>query len=330
MIKRTYPNSRLRRTRAKGFLRDLVAENNLTTDDLIQPIFIADQSENQIEIPSMPGIYRHNLDSLYSEVEAISRQEIKSVAIFPAIDSSKKDQEGSHALDEKNIVCLALSGIAERFPEIIKIADVALDPYTDHGHDGLLIDGRVENDQTLALLQKQALLLAQSGADIVAPSDMMDGRVKAIRDTLESNSFFNTVILSYAAKYASSFYGPFRDAVGSSGNLNGASKKTYQMNFANKDESLHETAMDIEEGADIVMVKPGIAYLDVVSAIKSEFQIPTFVYQVSGEYSMLKSSIENGWLDKNVMLESLLCCKRAGADAILTYAAKDIASELNA
>ena len=329
MIKRTYPQTRLRRTRAKGFMRDLIAQNNLTTDDLIQPIFIADQSEDKIEIPSMPGIHRHNLDSLYSEVESLILAGIKSIAIFPAIDAGKKDEDGSYALDQGNIVCLALAGLSERFPDIIKIADVALDPYTDHGHDGLLKDGKVDNDETLKLLQDQALILAQSGADIIAPSDMMDGRVKAIRDTLELNKFFDTIILSYAAKYASSFYGPFREAVGSAANLGKASKKTYQMNFANLDEALHETAMDIEEGADIVMVKPGTAYLDVVRAIKSEFQIPTFVYQVSGEYSMLKLSIEKGWLDKDVMLESLLCCKRAGADAILTYAAKQIASELN-
>ena len=329
MIKRTYPQSRLRRTRAKSYLRDLVAENHLTTNDLIQPIFIADQSEMKIDIPSMPGIYRHNLESLYAETEELLKKGIKSVAIFPAIDLEKKDAQGSHAFNDKNIVCTALRGLAERFPEVIKIADVALDPYTDHGHDGLLIDSRVDNDQTLNLLQDQALLLAQSGADVLAPSDMMDGRVKVIRDILESNGFVDTVILSYAAKYASSFYGPFREAVGSAVNLGKASKKTYQMNFANLDEALHETAMDIEEGADIVMVKPGTAYLDVVHAIKSKFQIPTFVYQVSGEYSMLKLSIEKGWLDKDVMLESLLCCKRAGADAILTYAAKQIASELN-
>ena len=329
MIRRTYPQTRLRRTRVKGFIRDLIAQNKLTTDDLIQPIFIADQSEDKIEIPSMPGIHRHNLDSLYFEVESLINEGIKSVAIFPAIDASKKDEDGSHALDEGNIVCSALAGLSERFPEIIKIADVALDPYTDHGHDGLLIDGRVDNDETVLLLQDQALLLAQSGADIIAPSDMMDGRVKAIRDTLESKKFIDTIILSYAAKYASSFYGPFREAVGSAVNLGKASKKTYQMNFANLDEALHEVGMDIEEGADIVMVKPGTAYLDVVHAIKSAYKVPTFVYQVSGEYSMLQLSVEKGWLDKNVMLESLICCKRAGADAILTYAAKEIALELN-
>ncbi|MEL0207451.1 MAG: porphobilinogen synthase, partial [Gammaproteobacteria bacterium] len=310
MIKRTYPQSRLRRTRAKGYLRDLVAENHLSTNDLIQPIFVADQSEMKVDIPSMPGIFRHNLESLYAETEELIAQGIKSVAIFPAIDSDKKDSQGSHAFDDNNIVCSALRGLAERFPEVIKIADVALDPYTDHGHDGILLDSKIDNDQTLKLLQDQALLLAQSGADVLAPSDMMDGRVRVIREILESNEFVDTVILSYAAKYASSFYGPFREAVGSSTNLGKASKKTYQMNVANLDEALHETAMDIEEGADVVMVKPGTAYLDVVHAIKSEFQIPTFVYQVSGEYSMLQLSIEKGWLDKDVMLESLLCCKR--------------------
>jgi len=329
MIKRTYPQSRLRRTRAKGYLRDLVAENHLSTNDLIQPIFVADQSETKVDIPSMPGIFRHNLESLYAETEELISQGIKSIAIFPAIDSDKKDSQGSHAFDDNNIVCSALRGLAERFPEVIKIADVALDPYTDHGHDGILLDSKIDNDQTLKLLQDQALLLAQSGADVLAPSDMMDGRVRVIREILELNGFVDTVILSYAAKYASSFYGPFREAVGSSTNLGKASKKTYQMNVANLDEALHETAMDIEEGADIVMVKPGTAYLDVVHAIKSEFQIPTFVYQVSGEYSMLQLSIEKGWLDKDVMLESLLCCKRAGADAILTYSAKQIALELN-
>ena len=329
MIKRTYPQSRLRRTRAKGYLRDLVAENYLSTNDLIQPIFVADQSEMKVDIPSMPGIFRHNLESLYAETEELISQGIKSIAIFPAIDSDKKDSQGSHAFDDNNIVCSALRGLVERFPEVIKIADVALDPYTDHGHDGILLDSKIDNDQTLKLLQDQALLLAQSGADVLAPSDMMDGRVRVIREILELNGFVDTVILSYAAKYASSFYGPFREAVGSSTNLGKASKKTYQMNVANLDEALHETAMDIEEGADIVMVKPGTAYLDVVHAIKSEFQIPTFVYQVSGEYSMLQLSIEKGWLDKDVMLESLLCCKRAGADAILTYAAKQIALELN-
>ena len=329
MAERKFPSTRLRRSRSKGFLRDLVAEHKLSSDDLIQPLFVSEQKESQIDIPSMPNVYRHNLDSLYSEIESLLKVDIKSVAIFPAIDSDKKNAEASHAFDQKNIVCEALQGISKRFPEIITIADVALDPYTDHGHDGLLVDGRIDNDQTLDLLSRQALILAEAGADIIAPSDMMDGRVKIIRDALEANNFVDTIILSYAAKYASSFYGPFRDAVGSAASLGKDSKKTYQMNFANMDEALHEVEMDINEGADIVMIKPGIAYLDVVHAVKSKFQVPTFVYQVSGEYSMLSLSIEKGWLDKNVMLESLVCCKRAGADAILTYAAKQIASELN-
>ena len=329
MVKRKYPHTRLRRTRAKAFLRDLVAEKKLSTDDLIQPIFIADQKDSKVSIPSMPGIYRHNLESLYSEVESLINLGIKSIAIFPAIDPEKKDAKASHALEKDNIVCKALNQLSEKFPELIKIADVALDPYTDHGHDGLIIDGKINNDETVTLLAEQALILANAGADIIAPSDMMDGRVRVIRDALESNALQDTIILSYAAKYASSFYGPFRDAVGSSVSLGTGSKETYQMNFANIDEAIHEVRMDLEEGADIVMVKPGTAYLDVVHKIKNIFQVPTFVYQVSGEYSMLQLSIEKGWLDKNVMLESLMCCKRAGADAILTYAAKQISSELN-
>ena len=329
MVKRKYPHTRLRRTRAKVFLRDLVAEKKLSTDDLIQPIFIADQKDSKVSIPSMPGIYRHNLESLYSEVESLINLGIKSIAIFPAIDPEKKDAKASHAFEKDNIVCKALNQLSEKFPELIKIADVALDPYTDHGHDGLIIDGKINNDETVTLLAEQALILANAGADIIAPSDMMDGRVRVIRDALESNALQDTIILSYAAKYASSFYGPFRDAVGSSVSLGTGSKETYQMNFANIDEAIHEVRMDLEEGADIVMVKPGTAYLDVVHKIKNIFQVPTFVYQVSGEYSMLQLSIEKGWLDKNVMLESLMCCKRAGADAILTYAAKQISSELN-
>ena len=329
MAKRKFPSTRLRRSRAKGFLRDLVAEHKLSSDDLIQPIFVSEQREYQVDISSMPNVYRHSLDSLYAEIELLLQAGIKSVAIFPTIDLDKKNAQATHAFDQKNIVCEALRGVSKRFPEIITIADVALDPYTDHGHDGLLVDGKIDNDQTLKLLSRQALILAEAGADIIAPSDMMDGRVKIIRDALEANNFVDTVILSYAAKYASSFYGPFRDAVGSAASLGKDSKKTYQMNFANMSEALHEVEMDINEGADIVMIKPGTAYLDVVHAVKSKFQVPTFVYQVSGEYSMLSLSIDKGWLDKNVMLESLLCCKRAGADAILTYAAKQIASELN-
>ena len=329
MAERKFPSTRLRRSRAKGFLRDLVAEHKLSSDDLIQPIFVSEQKEYQVNISSMPNVYRHSLDSLYAEIELLLQAGIKSVAIFPAIDLDKKNAEATYAFDQKNIVCEALQGVSKRFPEIITIADVALDPYTDHGHDGLLVDGKIDNDQTLKLLSRQALILAEAGADIIAPSDMMDGRVKIIRDALEANNFVDTVILSYAAKYASSFYGPFRDAVGSAASLGKDSKKTYQMNFANMSEALHEVEMDINEGADIVMIKPGTAYLDVVHAVKSKFQVPTFVYQVSGEYSMLSLSIDKGWLDKNVMLESLVCCKRAGADAILTYAAKQIASELN-
>ena len=329
MIRRKYPHTRLRRTRVKGFIRDLIAQHKLTTDDLIQPIFIADQSEDKIEIPSMPGIHRHNLDSFYFEVESLINEGIKSVALFPAIDASKKDEDGSHALDEGNIVCLALAGLSERFPEIIKIADVALDPYTDHGHDGILKGDVVENDETIEVLTNQSLLLADAGADILAPSDMMDGRIGIIRNALEEKNFKNTILLSYAAKYNSKFYGPFRDAVKSSSNLGKSSKSSYQMNIGNKDEALHEVALDISEGADIVMVKPAMPYLDIIHLIKQSFKVPTFAYQVSGEYSMLKLAINQGWLDEGVMLESIISIKRAGADAILSYAAKDISKEIN-
>ena len=323
MIKRTYPQSRLRRTRSKGYLRDLIAENHLSTNDLIQPIFIADQSEAKVEIPSMPGIYRHNLESLYVETEELLNKGVKAVAIFPAIDSSKKDQKGSHAFDDKNIVCMALRGLADKFPEVIKIADVALDPYTDHGHDGVLFDGKVDNDKTLKLLQDQALLLAQSGADVLAPSDMMDGRVGKIRKSLDKNGYSMTQILSYAVKYSSSFYGPFRDAVGTKGLLKG-NKKNYQMDFRNSQESLREVALDIKEGADMVMVKPGLPYLDIIKLVKENFKIPVMAYQVSGEYSLLSNAINKRLIDDNVILESLIAFKRAGANAIVSYYADRI------
>ena len=330
MITGKFPNLRLRRTRKYPWSRRLVQENNLSSSDFIFPIFLIEGKNKKQLIKSMPSVYRYTIDKLGGVVENVLKNKIPMVALFPSTPESKKDNLGSEALNEDNLVCKATRYIKKRFKNNVGVmCDVALDPYTSHGHDGVFMNGDVDNDKTIKILAKQSLLQAQMGCDIIAPSDMMDGRVKAIRDTLESNKFFDTIILSYAAKYASSFYGPFREAVGSAPNLGKASKKTYQMNFANLDEALHEVGMDIEEGADIVMVKPGTAYLDVVHAIKSAFQVPTFVYQVSGEYSMLQLSIEKGWLDKNVMLESLMCCKRAGADAILTYAAKQIASELN-
>ena len=328
MLNRKFPLTRLRRLRSNSFIRDIVDENKITTDDLIQPIFVKD-SVGIEEINKMPNVFRYGLDVLIKEVREICELGIKSIAIFPVIDSSKRDEAGSEAFNENNLACSAIKLIKEHYPDLIIISDVALDPYTNHGHDGVLIDGYVDNDSTVSALVKQALCLANAGADIIAPSDMMDGRVKFIREALEESNFKNTIILSYAAKYSSSFYGPFREAVKSSSKLGNSSKSSYQMSSANSDEAIHEVAMDINEGADIVMVKPGMPYLDIISKVKEVFQIPTFAYQVSGEYSMLKHAIENGLLDNKVMLESILCFKRAGADAILTYAAKEISKELN-
>ena len=328
MLNRKFPLTRLRRLRSNSFIRDIVDENKITTDDLIQPIFVKD-SDGIEEIDKMPNVFRYGLDVLIKEVREICELGIKSIAIFPVIDSSKRDAAGSEAFNENNLACSAIKLIKEHYPDLIIISDVALDPYTNHGHDGVLIDGYVDNDSTVSALVKQALCLANAGADIIAPSDMMDGRIKFIREALEESNFKNTIILSYAAKYSSSFYGPFREAVKSSSKLGNSSKSSYQMSSANSDEAIHEVAMDINEGADMVMVKPGMPYLDIISKVKEVFQIPTFAYQVSGEYSMLKHAIENGLLDNKVMLESILCFKRAGADAILTYAAKEISKELN-
>jgi porphobilinogen synthase len=328
MLNRKFPLTRLRRLRSNSFIRDIVDENKITIDDLIQPIFVKD-SDGIEEIDKMPNVFRYGLDVLIKEVREICELGIKSIAIFPVIDSLKRDEAGSEAFNENNLACSAIKLIKEHYPDLIIISDVALDPYTNHGHDGVLIDGYVDNDSTVSALVKQALCLANAGADIIAPSDMMDGRVKFIREALEESNFKNTIILSYAAKYSSSFYGPFREAVKSSSKLGNSSKSSYQMSSANSDEAIHEVAMDINEGADMVMVKPGMPYLDIISKVKEVFQIPTFAYQVSGEYSMLKHAIENGLLDNKVMLESILCFKRAGADAILTYAAKEISKELN-
>ncbi|MDC3359850.1 porphobilinogen synthase [Gammaproteobacteria bacterium] len=327
MLNRKFPFTRLRRLRSNSFIRDIVDENKITKDDLIQPIFVKD-SDGFDEINNMPGILRYGLDVLIDEISEIYELGIKSVAIFPVIDSSKRNAEGSEAFNEDNLACSAIKLIKKNFPDLIIISDVALDPYTNHGHDGILLNNYVDNDLTVKTLIKQALSLAKAGADIIAPSDMMDGRIKSLREALEVNDFKNTIILSYAAKYSSNFYGPFREAVKSSSNLGKSSKSSYQMSSANSDEALHEVAMDINEGADIVMVKPGMPYLDIIYKVKETFKIPTFAYQVSGEYSMLKHAIDNGLLDNRVMLESILCFKRAGADAILTYAAKEISKEL--
>ena len=327
-IFRKYPSTRLRRLRKNLNLIELVSETNLTSKDLIQPIFIKENFEGKEEIESMPGIFRFGLNHVLSEIEELINAGINAIAVFPVIESSKKDEKGSEALNKSNFIVQSINKIKKEFPELILIADVALDPYTDHGHDGILINNEVANDETVEVLIEQSILLAEAGADIIAPSDMMDGRIGLIRDSLEKQNLKDTILLSYAAKYNSKFYGPFRDAVNSASNLGNSSKSSYQMNISNKNEALHEVALDINEGADIVMVKPAMPYLDVIQLIKKEFKVPTFAYQVSGEFSMLKNAINHGWLDKEVMLESLVSIKRAGADAILSYAAKEISKEI--
>ena len=328
MSKRKYPNSRLRRLRKNSNLINLVSETNISSNDLIQPIFLKENLKDREEVNSMPGISRYGIDSALLEIENILEAGVNSIAVFPVIDADKKDSIGSEATKKDNFICSSIKKIKDRFPEIILISDVALDPYTDHGHDGIINDNRVMNDETIDILVNQALLLADAGADIIAPSDMMDGRIGFIRKALEKESFKDTILLSYAAKYNSKFYGPFRDAVDSASSLGNASKSSYQMDVRNKNEAIHEVAMDINEGADIVMVKPALAYLDIIHLVKETFKVPTFAYQVSGEFTMLKYAINQEWLDNDVMLESLLSIKRAGADAILSYAAKDISKEI--
>jgi len=324
-----FPTTRLRRNRMKEFSRRLISENNLTVDNLIWPLFVCEGEKIKDPIKSMPDVFRHSIDSLLKEVKKAVDLKIPAIAIFPQIDSSLKNSEGLLALDENNLVCRSIRSIKKEFPDVGVICDVALDPFTDHGHDGLLINGKIDNDKTLEKLKDQALVQAAAGCDIIAPSDMMDGRVGAIREVLDKNNYQDVLILSYAAKYSSSFYGPFRDAINSTGNLGGASKSTYQMDISNSDEALREVELDIKEGADMIMVKPGMPYLDIISKIKSNFNIPIFAYQVSGEYSMIKGAINNNWLQENVIKESLLAFKRAGASGILTYFAKDIAEKLN-
>ncbi len=328
-FKRKYPLARLRRLRSTKSIRDLVAENKLSTDDLIQPIFVKESLKEMEEIESLKGIYRHSEESILKEIEDLVKTGIKAVAIFPVIDNDKKDEKGTEAINEDNFLNNVIKKIKQNFPDILVIADVALDPYTTHGHDGVLnSDGDVDNDETIKILRDQALKLVQAGTDIIAPSDMMDGRIGVIRKALEEKEFKNTLLLAYSAKYSSKFYGPFKDAVESAKFFGDKTKDTYQMAVANIEEALHEVALDINEGADIVMVKPGMPYLDVLKAVKDKFQMPTFVYQVSGEYAMLKAAIEKKWLGDEVMFESLLSFKRAGADCILTYAAKEIAKNL--
>jgi porphobilinogen synthase len=302
-----------------------VRENVLTPNDLIWPLFVLEGEGQRQDIASMPGVARYSIDLLLGEVEKACHRGIPAVALFPYTDPNLRDKAGTEALNRDNLVCRAVREIKKRFPEIGVLCDVALDPYTSHGHDGLLSEGVILNDETVDVLVKQAVVQAEAGCDIVAPSDMMDGRIGAIRRGLDDSGFSHVQILAYSAKYASGFYGPFRDAVGSGGLLKG-DKKTYQMDPANSAEALREVALDIQEGADMVMVKPGMPYLDVVARVKDEFKVPTFVYQVSGEYSMMCAAAERGWLDfDKVMMESLLAFKRAGADGILTYAALRVA-----
>ena len=323
----SYPNVRLRRNRKYNWSRRLVAENNLSVSDLILPIFVT-EGRNKIEsIKSMPGVFRYSIDKLGLIVNQASKLKIPLVAIFPYTSNKKKNPFGSESLNENNLVCRAIRKIKKSNKNIGVMADVALDPYTDHGHDGIIRNEEILNDETVEILTEQALLQAQMGCDVIAPSDMMDGRVGVIRRTLDKNDLKNVQILSYAAKYASNFYGPFRSAIGSAKKLKG-NKKSYQMDYKNSSEALREVALDIKEGADFVMVKPALPYLDVIKLIKDSFKVPVFGYQVSGEYTMIAESIKKNILKKEVILESLMSIKRAGASAIVTYFALDIAKKL--
>ena len=326
-----YPLGRPRRLRRDAFTRNLVRENAVTAHDLIYPVFVVDGKQQRVPIASMPGVERLSLDQLLPVAEECVKLGIPVMALFPVIDPALKTPDGREALNPDGLVPRVVQSLKQHFPELGIMTDVALDPFTSHGQDGLLDDHNyILNDETVEVLVKQALTQAQAGVDIVAPSDMMDGRIGAIRRTLEVENLIHTRIMAYSAKYASAFYGPFRDAVGSASNLGKANKKVYQMDPGNSDEALREVALDIAEGADMVMVKPGMPYLDIVRRVKDEFKIPTFAYQVSGEYAMLKAAAQNGWLDHDaVMMESLLAFKRAGADGVLTYFALDAARMLH-
>jgi len=331
-----YPTTRLRRLRRESWSRRLVRENRLSVDDLIWPLFVCDGQQRREPIPSMPGVERQSIELLVEAVGEAVQLGLPAVALFPATPAALKTPECEEAVNPENLVCRAVRAVKAAHGHAIGIiCDVALDPYSSHGQDGLVRDGHVANDETLAVLCRQAVVQAEAGCDIIAPSDMMDGRVGAIRTALDESSFEHVQIMAYAAKYASAFYGPFRDAVGSSvnlesGNLGSGGKETYQMDPANGEEALREVALDIAEGADSVMVKPGMPYLDIVHRVKQTFGVPTFAYQVSGEYAMLAAASANGWLDREkVMLESLLAFKRAGADGVLTYFAREVAQLLN-
>ena len=326
-----FPALRMRRMRYQTFSRRLMRENRLSVDDLICPLFVIEGHKQQEAIASMPGVNRLSLDLLLKEAETLLHLGIPAIALFPVINPQQKSLDAREAYNPNGLAQRSVKALKAEFPELGVITDVALDPFTSHGQDGLIDEkGYVINDETVEVLCKQALSHAEAGADIVAPSDMMDGRIGVIRQNLENHDYINTRILAYSAKYASSFYGPFRDAVGSAGNLGSGNKYSYQMDPANSDEALREIALDLQEGADMIMVKPGMPYLDIIRRAKDEFGVPTFAYQVSGEYAMLKAAAQNGWLDeRQVVLESLLAFKRAGSDAILTYFAKSAAQWLN-
>ena len=324
MITGKYPSLRMRRSRKSNWSRRLIEENNLTPSDFILPLFLTEGKNKKQSINSMPGVYRYSLDKIYYAVDRAINLKLPMVALFPHTKKSKKNNLGSEALNENNLVCKAIQLIKKRYKNEIGImCDVALDPYTSHGHDGLLNSNYVLNDETIEILISQALLQAQMGCDVIAPSDMMDGRVGKIRKSLDKNGFQMTQILSYAVKYASNFYGPFRNAVGSKNLLTG-DKKNYQMDFRNKSESLREVALDVKEGADMIMVKPGLPYLDIIKLVKENFKIPVIAYQVSGEYSLLSNGINKGIVNKEIILESLISFKRAGANAIVSYYADRI------
>ena len=324
----SFPKIRLRRLRKTKWIRDLVSETTISKNDLILPIFIREGKNKIDSIKSMPDVKRYTIDKLPIILKQVKKYKIPAVALFPYTSKNKKDKIGSEALNPNNLVCRSIRYIKEKFPTIGIMTDVALDPYTSHGHDGVIIDNKINNDETIKILVKQALLQAKMGCDIIAPSDMMDGRVGEIRKILDKNNFKDTSILSYAVKFASNFYGPFRDAVGSKPNLK-KDKKTYQMDFRNISESYREVALDINEGADMIMVKPGLPYLDVIGKIKNRFKIPVLAYQVSGEYSMIKNAIRKKLLDEESIFESIISFKRAGACAIVTYFAIDIAKKLS-
>ena len=319
----SFPKTRLRRMRKSRWIRNLVSENNISNNDLVLPIFVREGKNKVDQIKNMPGVSRYSVDRLPSILNKVKKYRIPMVALFPYTPENKKDQLGSEALNENNLICKSIKFIKSNFPEIGIMCDVALDPYTSHGHDGLINSGVVLNDETVKILVDQSLLQAEMGCDILAPSDMMDGRIGKIRNALDKNGYQMTQILSYAVKYASNFYGPFRDAVGSKGLLKG-NKKNYQMDFKNNNEALREVSLDIKEGADMILVKPGLPYLDIIKLVKDNFKIPVLAYQVSGEYSLLENGIKNKLFDKNIVIESLISFKRAGANAIISYYADRI------